>query len=154
MSYQAKDTSVKPKKIILTVLFFIIAIGLSVAYFLYNKKHQDILDSESTKVNAKDLYQKYQSDTAGARQIYTDHILSVAGDVEKISFNQQHQQIVLIKTGVDGGYINCTLEGAMDSTKNAKTIHIKGICNGYIGGDLDMGLPGDVVLTRCYIDEK
>ncbi len=46
--------------------------------------------------------------------------------------------------------VNCTMEENVNNIKAGDTILIKGICSGYINGDIDMGLPGDVFLIRCY----
>lgn len=146
--------TVKSKKLILAILFILIAIGLIIGYFLYNKKHKDILDAKGIAVAAPELYSKFQSDSSFANKTYTNQVLEISGTVEKVSVNQQNQHIVLIKTGIDGGYVNCTLEGSFDSTLLQGSFIIKGLCNGYIGGDADMGLPGDVVLSRCYLEKK
>ena len=43
-----------------------------------------------------------------------------------------------------------TLEGKADNINAGSNIAIKGICTGY-NFDADMGIPGDVILTRCFI---
>jgi hypothetical protein len=42
------------------------------------------------------------------------------------------------------------MEGKVDNINAGSKIAIKGICTGY-NFDADMGIPGDVILTRCFI---
>jgi riboflavin synthase alpha subunit len=77
-------------------------------------------------------------------------VVEVSGKITQVSLNQQHQQIILLKTNVSGGSVNCTMEEKANNIKAGDSIVLKGICSGYIGGDMDMGLPGDVFLIRCY----
>jgi hypothetical protein len=59
--------------------------------------------------------------------------------------------VILVETDVAGAYINCTMEEKTTGIIIGDKITLKGICSGYISGDMDMGLPGDVFLTRCYV---
>ena len=56
----------------------------------------------------------------------------------------------MLKTAADGAFINCTMEGKIENINAGNKIVIKGICTGY-NFDADMGIPGDVILTRCYL---
>jgi hypothetical protein len=42
------------------------------------------------------------------------------------------------------------MEESANNIKEGDVISVKGICSGYIPGDKDMELPGDVFLIRCY----
>jgi hypothetical protein len=83
--------------------------------------------------------------------LYIGKVVQVPGEVSRLSTNQEAQQVILLKTAVDGAFINCTMEESVSGIAPADKVIIKGICSGYIAGDMDMGLPGDVFLIRGYI---
>lgn len=141
----------KTKRNILLIVLLIILIGASIGYKMWNKPHRSVDAADAVKVTALSLYDTYQKDSAAAKKQYTDKVVEVSGTVSKRSTNQQNEVILLLATGLDGAYINCTMEGKAEDIKEGSAIAIKGICSGYIGGDADMGLPGDVVVVRGYI---
>lgn len=138
------------KKLILISTIVLLGAAALTGYIMWNKPHKDVKDADGLQIASVELYNRYISDSAKARSLYTDKILQVTGEVGKVSANQQNQQIILIETSVSGAYINCTMEENDAAAKEGSTITIKGICSGYIGGDADMGLPGDVFLVRGY----
>jgi len=123
-------------------------------YVLWNKPHKDVKDASAVKITATELYNNFITDSARARTRYTDKVVQLTGEVARLALNQQDQQIILIKTPVPGGYINCTMEEKADLLKEGSPVTIKGICSGYISGDADMGLPGDVFVVRGYLSTK
>lgn len=135
----------------LLLLAIILVAALTAGYLLWNKPHKNVQDAASVEVTAPALYKLFVADSLKAKNLYADKIILVSGRVEKISVNQQSQNIILLHTGVEGGYINCTMEGKNEAVKEQDSISIKGICSGYISGDADMGLPGDVFVTRGYL---
>ena len=90
------------------------------------------------------------SHSSQANITYLNKVIKVSGTIWDISVNQKHQQIILLKTSVTGASVNCTMEENINNYKAGDKIMLKGICSGYIPGDTDMGLPGDVFLIRCY----
>jgi tRNA_anti-like len=141
----------KTRKIIFTAVIAIIAVTAVSIYMVWNKPHKNVADADAVKVTAVDLYNGFITDSAMANARYADKVVLVSGEVNQVSQNQQLQQIILIKTAVNGASINCTMEGKTASCKTGDKISIKGICSGYISGDADMGLPGDVFLVRGYL---
>ncbi len=141
----------KTKRSIGIIILLLILIGGTIGYKMWNKPHRSVENTDGTKVTAQTLYVTYQNDSVSAKKQYTDKVVEVSGTLSKRSTNQQNETILLISTGADGAYINCTMEGKVDDIKEGNSVTIKGICSGYIGGDADMGLPGDVVLVRGYI---
>ena len=145
----------KSKLFILAGFVILVSISAILYFLFYNKSHIDIKDAEGEKIAAAALYQAFLRDTATANKLYTNKIVEVTGVIEKVSHNQQKEQIVLLNSGnKEGGNINCTMEVSDSDLKEKSTICIKGICNGYMGGEIDMGIPGDVILIRCYIGNK
>jgi len=127
----------------------IIAVALIIGYCIWNKPHPDVKDADAVKITSIALYDilsKQGSDSA----TYLNKVVKVSGVISGVSTNEQNQQIILLKTIVSGGSVNCTMEKELKDVKQGDTIVVKGICSGYIGGDKDMGLPGDVFLIRCY----
>jgi tRNA_anti-like len=124
---------------------------LTAAYLLWNKPHKNVEAAAAVEVAASDLYNLFITDSLKAKKIYVDKVVLVSGQVEKISVNQQQQNIILLKTAVSGAYINCTMEKNAEVFKQHENIKIKGICSGYISGDVEMGLPGDVFIIRGYL---
>lgn len=140
----------KTGKIILASALLIIAVGLAGAYRMWNKPHKNVEDAPAITVTATELYNSFIKDSIKANEQYTNKVLQVSGEVSQVSMNQQAQQVLLLKTAVDEAFINCTVEGKKISAKAGDKVRIKGICSGYISGDADMGLPGDVFLIRSY----
>ena len=139
------------KKIILFSILSLLAIGLAVAYYLYNKGPRDVKNSSGTKITALALYQAYTTDTALARKTYDNKIVEATGIVMQVTQNQQNQALIMLKTNDDGAFINCTMEGPVNTLKEKDAISIKGICIGLQGVEIDMGIKGDVCLTNCYL---
>ncbi len=119
---------------------------------MYNKGPLNIHSANGIEVSAEDLYATFEKDTSTALKLYNDKVVLVSGVIEKIQNNNEQAQVVLLHTNENGAYINCT----MDETKPLKTgtrIIIKGICGGIGQGDEDLGLKGDVYITRAFIPE-
>jgi flagellar basal body-associated protein FliL len=140
----------KTKKTILLLLLAVIIIGACIVYYIWNKPHKDVKHASAEKVTATALYQTFSTDSVKAKGMYTDKVLEVAGEVTKVTTNQQNQQVILIKTATADASVNCTMEENATGVKPGDNISIKGICSGYIAGDADMDLPGDVFIIRGY----
>jgi hypothetical protein len=140
----------KLKKNILIFFIVIVLIAVVTGYMIWNKPHQNVKDANAVKITAIELYNGLANDSTRAKSIYVNKVVAVSGEVKEVTKNQQNQQIILLKTNIPGGYVNCTMEENANNIKPGDTILLKGICSGYIGGDKDMDLPGDVFLIRCY----
>jgi len=140
----------KTKKILLGTVVVVIVITAITGYMMWNKPHKNVRDADAVKITAVDLYNSFITDSAKANTLYTDKVVLVSGEVSQVSLNQQAQQVILINTAITGAFINCTMEEKAADFKAGDTITIKGICSGYISGDIEMGLPGDVFLIRAY----
>jgi cytochrome c-type biogenesis protein CcmE len=142
--------SSKKKIIIVIAVLFIMAIITGL--YLYNKAPNDVRGSKGLPVDAVMLYKTYSNDTLIAQKKFTGKILRVTGEVANTSANQQGEILVLLKTADTGAYINCTLtEGEKEPAAGA-SVTIKGICSGMGQGEPELGIKGDVYLTRCVIN--
>jgi hypothetical protein len=139
----------KRGKYIILIFLAIIAVAVVIAYRIWNKPHTDIRDADAVKTTSTALYGILSKNGSGSA-IYLNKVVEVSGVISSVSKNEQNQQIILLKTNVSGGSVNCTMEKKVNSMKPGDTIVLKGICSGYIGGDMGMDLPGDVFLIRCY----
>ncbi len=135
------------------ILFIFIGVALCafvIGFGIWNKPHSDVKDADAVETNAISLYNSFTSDSAKAKSVFLNKIIKVSGVVEKVLVNQQQQQIILLKTSVSGASVNCTMEQNRNKIKQGDKVVLKGICSGYINGDTEMGIPGDVFLIRCY----
>lgn len=140
----------KFKRYVLLIFIIIITIIALIGYQVWNKPHQDIKNAVAVKTSAIKLYNSLTNDSANTKALFVNKIVAVSGEVKQVSRNQQNQQVILLKTNISDGSVNCTMEENIKNIKAGDMILIRGICIGYIGGDNDMQLPGDVFLIRCY----
>ncbi|MEI8060183.1 MAG: hypothetical protein WCG67_08500 [Ferruginibacter sp.] len=146
----------KTKKTVLFSILGMLLVAAFIGYTKYNKKHFSVTNATpSAKISATELHKTFSSNTTLASNEFigdeVNHkVIQVTGEVNEIKKDQQGSTILLLKTGIDGAYINCTLELLPKSISIGKTVTIKGICTGY-NYDAEMGIPGDVILTRCLI---
>lgn len=140
----------KVKRYILLSLIIIITIGALIGYQVWNKPHQNIKNAVAVKTSAIELYNSLTNDSVNTKALFINKIVAVSGEVKEVSKNQQNQQVILLKTNITDGSVNCTMEENIKNIKAGDMILLRGICICYIGGDNDMQLPGDVFLIRCY----
>ncbi|MEY2917890.1 MAG: hypothetical protein RIS73_1604 [Bacteroidota bacterium] len=137
---------------ILVVLLAAAAVG----YYVLNKKHFSVANTTAAaKITAVVLHQTFITDSSLAKNKFigdetNQKVIQVEGEVSEIKKDQQDNTIILLKTATDGAFINSSMEGKTENIKVGSKIVIKGICTGY-NFDAEMGIPGDVILTRCYL---
>ena len=137
------------RNIFLIFIAIVVTIAI-IGYRIWNRPHLNVENATAIKTTAIGLYSDLSKNDTISKSIYLNKVVEVSGIITQASLNQQHQQIILLKTNVTGGSVNCTMEEKLNNIKAGESITLKGICSGYIGGDMDMGLPGDVFLIRCY----
>ncbi len=135
---------------ILLSLVILIAITVIIGFYVWNKPHENIKDAIAVKTNAINLYQSLANDSSRAKLIFVNKVVAVTGKVKRVFENQKKQQVIFLQTNVNDGSVNCTLEEKVENINEGDTLTLKGICIGYSGEDVDMQLPGDVFLIRCY----
>jgi hypothetical protein len=140
----------KTKRNIFSIFIAMIVIAAVIGFMMWNEPHRDIKDSTALKTTAVVLYSNLTKDSARMKSKLVNQVVEVSGEVKNVLKNQKGDQIILLKTNTSGGSINCTMEEKISNVKPGDTISIKGLCSGYIGGDPDIDLPGDVFLIRCY----
>ncbi len=143
----------KIKKYILLVIIVFALAGLVIVYKTWNKPHQNIENAVAIKITAAALYNGFANNNAKTQPNFINKVIAVEGEVREVLRNEQHQQVILLKTSIAGGSVNCTMEKNANNIKPGSIVLIKGICSGFINGDSAMNLPGDVFLIRCYPSE-
>lgn len=143
--------AIKPQKTIPAIILIVIAVAAATVFYFYNKGPLNIENTKGTLVTAAELYRSYINDPLTAQKKYNDQVLIVRGEVLEVSFNSNNQKIIMMKTGSPAAFINCTLEEPANTIKTAGEINIKGICGGIGQGFPEMGIKGDVYLSRCLI---
>ncbi len=136
------------KKVAILSITLILVAAAAVGFYMYNRGPVNIRTSRSTEINAKQLYQEYQEDNINARSTYDEKILSVSGKVASISKNQQGEPVVKLETATDGGYVNCTFQEQV-SMNEGEMVKIKGLCTGMGQSEPELGIPGDVYISRA-----
>jgi hypothetical protein len=134
---------------IILILLVIGIIGLVTGYFMWNKPHLDVAKADATAVEAAALYASFSKDSASAKKQYHEKVLVVSGKVHGSIYNQQQQQVITLETGIPEAFVNCTMEKAAGTVSAGSNITIRGICSGMGQGDPDMGIMGDLYMTRC-----
>ncbi|MEP7163276.1 MAG: hypothetical protein ABI741_01210 [Ferruginibacter sp.] len=141
----------KAKKGILISLLLAAILAVAFGYYLFNKGPVDVRNSDAIKANAIELYEQFNADSSGALKKYSGKILEVRGVITSVSLNQMKEKIILLKTNTGGASVNCTMEEDPGEIKTGDDVSIKGICSGMGQGDEDLGIKGDVYLTRCFL---
>ena len=142
------------KKYIIISFFVCFIAATAIGYYFYNDEGVNIETAKAVAADATVLYDTFIKDPVAAKKHYAGKIVAVSGEVEQVSANQQQQPVVLLKTDTDGAAVNCTFEGMTGNVKIGDKTIIKGICTGLGEGDAELGIPGDVYLTRCYITKQ
>ena len=141
----------KKRRNILLVFLGLALCCFVVGYLVWNKPHQDVKNADAVKTDAISLYNSFTSDSAKAKSAFLNKVIKVSGVVQEVLVNQQQQIIIFLKTSVPGASVNCTMEQRSNTIKKGDRVELKGICSGYMSGDSEMGIPGDVFLIRCYL---
>lgn len=145
----------KTKKTILVSVLGLALVAAFIAYQLYNKKHFNVQTATpAVTTAAQELFTAFSSDSAKAKATFVgdennQKVIAVSGEVVTVKKDQAEKTVILLKTGTEGAFINCTFdENGATATVGSK-IAVKGMCTGY-NFDADLGIPGDVILTRCF----
>lgn len=144
------------KKSTMNVSLLVIGIlflgGVIIAVNLYNKGPINVADGRAIDTDPVSLYRSYITDSVAAHRDFDGKILRLTGEVVGVTQNLQKEQVLFLKT-LGGGNINCTMEKPAPGITTGKVVTVKGICSGLGQGDTELGIAGDVYLTRTVITE-
>jgi hypothetical protein len=132
-------------KKILLYLLPIVLIGASVAYFIYNKPHQNMEKADADlNISARELFSAFESDEAAANEKYLEKIVVVKGQIKDISTNEDGNLSLTLASENDMFGVICQMDELTEHPRTdfsvGETVSLKGICTGMLM---------DVVLVRC-----
>ena len=125
--------------IVWTLIIAVVVIAV-LALWLYNKPHRTADQKPFVSLSATELFKAFESDEISANENYLDKVIEVYGEVVEITQDMDNHTIVMLKSDDPIFGIRCTLERASSHIKTGETVHLKGICKGFLS---------DVVLTNC-----
>jgi uncharacterized protein (UPF0333 family) len=146
------------KRIILIVVLLIIAVGVWYAIKMYREQTPDIVNkTPDVVINATDLLNAFNKDTAAARKQYVDKIIEVTGNVKRIDTTGS---VVLgdegsaseVTVGLDRRHLK-----DYQKLKTGSVAVVQGVCSGYDkanGDDLLASLGTTVELRSAGVKEK
>lgn len=147
------------KKWLKGILVILILGSTAVLYAIkeYNRLPASMADTkEDRAVNAGELIQAYESNAAQADSVFLGKTLLVKGMVAGVESNGKNDMTILLRSGESGTAIRCSLDSSLAGknipVKEKDSIELRGICTGYIAGDL--GLGADIILNKTFITKK
>jgi len=127
-------------------VLILVALGLVVSIYLYNKPHVDVKDSEAAYVlTAQNLIDEYQTNEMDTNKKYSETVIQVKGTIFEISTLKGNSVITLKDEGLESSIICHMLPEENKRTlqfKKGDEINVKGICTGYLM---------DVIMVRCTL---
>lgn len=123
----------------------ILLIGITVAYFIYNKPHQNMERSKvDMAVSAVDLFTEFEQNESKANEKYLEKVILVEGEIKEISTNEEGNVSLTLKSSSDLFGVICQMDNLTEHERTdfsvGETVSLKGICTGMLM---------DVVLVRC-----
>lgn len=117
----------------------LILLGASIAYYLYNKPHRDIVSEEAEiELSAADLSASYEKNTEQANNLYLDKVVKVTGNVT------EYDEYAIVLDDV----IYCSMDSS--SVKGEPSSGMPAMIKGRVIGYDD--LFGQVKLDNCVVE--
>lgn len=145
-----KKTSTKTsnslKKVIIITAIGVLVIGITYAYYLFNKKTQSIAGEKPHYImTATALVSEFELGEKEANSKFLGKIIEVSGVVTEKTKNSNGMYNLTIQ-GADLAGVGCEFEPAANKTvaaiKEGEIIKVKGICSGVLM---------DVILVNCSV---
>jgi predicted histidine transporter YuiF (NhaC family) len=119
--------------------------GLLVAFFIYNKPHENIKrTSPAYEMAASEIYAAYEEDESTANEKYLDKVISVSGEVLQSKTTEEGIVSVTLDGGAMLGGVICQLDELSEHSRTEFEVGEKATFKGKCTGMLM-----DVVLVRC-----
>ncbi len=143
------------KKVVIS-LFIILLIAAGIGAYLWNKPHRTAEDEEPfVTLTASALFTEFATDEPATTAKYSDKVIQISGDLIKASADSSGNVQVVLEAGGEMNTVSVTLmKGATTPSETPGTkIDVKGICNGFMAGDLLGGelLGGEVLLNQGVV---
>ncbi len=130
------------KKNFLIILVFIVLIGVSYAYYIWNKPARNVAKETGIKITAVAIFDSFSYNENNANALFLNKAIEVTGKVSAVKKNQAGQTVVYLQSTDDVFGINCTFKQDPGTIEKGSTITFKGICTGYLS---------DVILNEGII---
>lgn len=127
------------------VLLILIAGGIGIGVYLWNKPAPKAENQDAVKIEAQTLFNAYTQNEKHADSLYLGKWLEVRGNVQSVETNQDGQKVLILETGDLMQAVMCAMRDKDVTSEKGKTVVVKGICN---------GLVNDVVVKDCILLEK
>ncbi len=129
----------------LKYLLILPIVGLAVAYYMYNKPHEQMAGAKATyELSANELFSEFEGDEAAANEKYLDEVIEVEGTVKAVSQDEDGTVSITLSTDGDMFGVICQLDNLSTPKRTefevGEKVAFKGICTGMLM---------DVVLVRC-----
>jgi hypothetical protein len=137
-------------KILIGILILAIGGGIY-GYYQWNKPHLDIHDQDADfTTTVSDLAGEFQKDPKAADKKYHEKVVSFSGMVSKIDPTDSLTMLSL--KGNDFCGVACEmLPGTNDAVAKIKVgdqVKVKAFYMGFMEGDADFGMPGDIFFKK------
>ncbi|GAC1427058.1 MAG: hypothetical protein NVSMB67_30450 [Flavisolibacter sp.] len=143
------------KKIILVIVFILVAVVGWYVYHEFNRKNKDLTYSVADfQFSADQLIHEFEKDAVAANKTYINKIVAVNGLLQKIDaegnpvifFLVGNEKMSSIKCSMDSSYLK-----DYKQIKPGIKITVKGVCT---GGDKQDFFGTDITLNYCVIDNN
>ncbi|MEO8713043.1 MAG: hypothetical protein ABI405_13010, partial [Parafilimonas sp.] len=117
-------------------------IGLSYAYYVWNKPARDVAEETGIKITAVAIFDSFSYNENAANTLFINKAIEVTGKVSEVKKNQAGQTVVYLQSSDPVFGVNCTFKQDPGIIEKGSTITFKGICTGYLS---------DVILNEGII---
>lgn len=144
------------KAIIGAVIGVGIIVGGIVGYKMWNQPHRDINDEKADfQTTSVELASEFQKDAKSANTKYHEKVVELKGKVTQIVPGDSLTSITL--AGNDAYTTTCEmLPGTNDAVSKVKKddeITIKAFFMGFMEGEVDFGMPGDILFKKGVLPQ-
>lgn len=132
----------------LLILLIALCAGGGVAYYLWNKPHENMNSAKADiTIEAAQLFNDFNADQTAADAKYLDKTIAIRGTVKEVNKDEGGVKVIL-ETGNDFSVV-CTLDGLSQHARTdfsvGEQVIMKGKCT---------GLNLDVQMERCVEVKK
>jgi hypothetical protein len=129
----------------LKILLPLLLIGGGVAYYLYNKPHQNMEQANADlSIAADQLFKAFSEDENAANTAYLNKVVQVSGKVRSSSLDENGISSVMLESGDEMSGVICQMDELNDNQRKefsaGEDVTFKCMCTGMLM---------DVVLVRC-----
>lgn len=148
------------KKRTRNILLSLLALGIIAGIYGYSEYTRTNADLSGAKadivVSATQLFTEYTQNESAANAKYFNKVTNIRGVLKSIDKDHSGTVTLTLNSGDSLSNISCQLDarhiGDSDHIHTGDTITITGTCSGK--GESIMGIPADILFTRCTLEKK